>query len=253
MTTWRLLQPEQPASGIDNMALDEALLLCRERGDAPILRIYAWSQETISIGRFQSAADVANAQQTRGAALVRRITSGGAIIHRSDEVTYALIAPYSMIGDRHPRRAYQRVHAAIACGLAELGIGAERRLPKSVDQAAPFCFDRVSELDLVSNLQSEAAQTLKLVGSAQRRAGSAFLQHGSIPLSDDGSVQRGTSVNRILGRSLPRQELVAAVISGLATSFGADLEPSTPRPAELARAAQLAQDRYSAEAWTLER
>ena len=52
--TWRLIVTP-PASGAENMALDEALMdRARQTGEW-VLRVYSWRAPTISLGRNQSA------------------------------------------------------------------------------------------------------------------------------------------------------------------------------------------------------
>ena len=101
---WRVLDtgPGHPAW---NMAVDEALL-DRFDGEMPILRFYRWEPEGLSLGRFQSA----DIEPPPGAVLVRRLTGGAAIYHRSDELTYSVVAPYGPFGGRGPRQAYHVIH-----------------------------------------------------------------------------------------------------------------------------------------------
>src|SRR5262249_44044231 len=64
-----------------NMAIDEAVLVHHLSGDAPpTLRVFRWSQPTISLGRFQDVErEILGANcQERGVALVRRPTGGRA-------------------------------------------------------------------------------------------------------------------------------------------------------------------------------
>ena len=246
---WRLLR-DGAASGVRNMALDEALLIERRSGDAPTLRLYSWAEPTISLGRFQSASELEPARAAGGFAMVRRITSGGAILHRPEELTYALIAPYRLFGGRDPRLAYQRVHGVIAAALASLGVRAERRAVEAEQASAPFCFDRVTDLDLVTGAEGEAA---KLVGSAQRRLGAAFLQHGSIPRADGGEVRRATSLARLLGRVPSHSEVEACLVAAFARAFAISFGESALSAAELAASARLERERYGEEAWTRER
>src|SRR3954463_11486888 len=84
------LLPERIDDGPTCMALDEALL---EAAGGPTLRLYGWSEATLSLGYFQDHATVmAAAAPARAPAppAVRRITGGGAIWHEH-EVTYALV------------------------------------------------------------------------------------------------------------------------------------------------------------------
>ena len=242
---WRLLDTG-PGAPAWNMALDEALL--EEFASVPCLRLYGWRPAALSLGRFQSLSEVASLPDE--IPRVRRLTGGGAIHHREDELTYSIIAPYSAFGGRgSPRHAYRLVHEAIALGLEGLGLALRggATAPASPTEAAALCYDRATDYDLKAGAR-------KLVGSAQRRKGSAFLQHGSIPLSRDPFSRGAASLEELLGRVPTRAEVAAALRSGFERAFGdLVLVPGEPTPSELARAHDLEVSRYSASEWTAER
>lgn len=243
MKAWRLLD-EGPAPGPVNMAIDEALLRARKPEDPPVLRFYSWTDDTLSLGRFQRAADFAD----QGLPRVRRVTSGGALIHRRDELTYALIAPYKTFGDRKPRAAYNAVHAIIAAGLAALGVAADKRGAEGPKEKAlaRFCYDRGADFDLVTSLG-------KLVGSAQHRRGRAFLQHGSIPLAADPRVEGATSLEELLGERPARAAVLAALRGAFEQGAGIRLEASELTAEERDLAGALEAERYANRGWTFER
>lgn len=78
----------------ENMARDEALA---ERGpggpSSPAMRLYRWKRPAISLGRRQSAQELPAALARSGLPMVRRPTGGGAVVHRTDELTYAVWVP----------------------------------------------------------------------------------------------------------------------------------------------------------------
>ena len=78
-----------PCSGIDNMALDEAILQYVAKHPAIILRIYRWAEPTLSLGYFQKLGDRQQHLESAGLNVVRRATGGGAIVHHHD-LTYSL-------------------------------------------------------------------------------------------------------------------------------------------------------------------
>ena len=81
-------------SGPHNMAVDETLLESAiERGIATV-RIYAWSEPTVSLGYFQRAEEAHADPQFAGLATVRRLSGGGAILHHH-EITYSIALPAS--------------------------------------------------------------------------------------------------------------------------------------------------------------
>ncbi len=232
------------------MAVDEALLECFQTGDAPILRLYGWSPAAISLGRFQCAADISPPE---GAVLVRRVSGGAALFHRSDEVTYSVIAEYQLFGGRGPKKAYHRIHEIVRAAVGSLTTAnAETprtskpsRTPAGDASRSGLCFDLATDYDL-------CVDGHKLVGSAQRRRGGAFLQHGSLPLSPDPLTETSISLTELLGRTPNR----ASVVDALASSFsqaGCDLRKGDLREAERLAAKRLVASRYSDDRWTLSR
>jgi len=163
------------------MARDEALLQLVGAGDSlPTLRLYQWSEPTISLGYFQPYADCAKLDPPlRELPVVRRATGGGAILHDL-ELTYSLTLPlaHPLVGN-NPRGLYELAHAAVIATLAELGVAVARSgfCDDSGAARGPFfCFARRHEADLLLGDQ-------KITGSAQRRTKHAILQHGSIVLA----------------------------------------------------------------------
>src|SRR5689334_1384677 len=175
---WRLLvTPAAP--GVENMALDEALMSrARQTGDWA-LRIYAWSAPTISLGRNQSAIRQYDRDQIRkrGLAVVRRPTGGRAILHHR-EITYSVTAPTDAAGTE--RESYARINRLLVHALTSLGVKAHvapRTERARMPDATP-CFERPAEGELTFDGR-------KIAGSAQWRADGALLQHGSILVDDD--------------------------------------------------------------------
>lgn len=174
---WHLIIDE-PQCGAVNMAVDEAILTAMDSGLAltPVLRIYGWSVPTVSIGYLQDARRFGGS----GLPVVRRITGGRAVLHDS-EVTYSVICP-----SEHPlfkqgiTGAYGVISGCIINALSGAGIHATLANPprKPAALAKDACFFSPSRCEVTVGGK-------KLVGSAQRRFKSAFLQHGSILLSAD--------------------------------------------------------------------
>lgn len=222
------------------MALDEALLESFSLEDPPILRLYGWAPAGLSLGRFQPAAGV---EVPAGAVLVRRLSGGSAIHHRTDEVTYSVVAPYRLFGGLNPRRAYAAIHGALEAGLGRLGVASASR-EEAAGRASRhgLCFANPTDYDLV-------VAGRKLVGSAQRRRGRAFLQHGSIPLSPDPRVPSATSLSELLGGSRSRSEVEEAISEAFAER-SAGLTHDAVRDTERALAEELVASRYGSASWT---
>src|ERR1043166_3427968 len=178
---WRTLV-SPPLSGALNMAWDEALMARARRTGEAVLRVYAWSAPTLSLGRNQAARDAYDLEgaERRGVGIVRRPTGGRALLH-DHEVTYSVTAPEAF--DPSPRGAYERINLVLLDALRALGVPAvvatvsARARPPGLSP----CFDEPSAGEIVLDSR-------KLVGSAQWREAGAMLQHGSILIRDDQSV-----------------------------------------------------------------
>ena len=238
-TPFRLLRTG-PGAPAWNMALDEALLEAYTPDAPPILRLYSWEPAGFSLGRFQSAGEL---EPPPGAVVVRRLSGGAAIHHREDEVTYALVAPYALFGGLDPRAAYGAIHGAIEAGLAGLGVGARDRSEGGARASRRgLCYATPTDYDLV-------VEGRKLVGSAQRRQGRCFLQHGSIPLSPDPRVPEASSLRELLGRDVERAEVEGALLEGF-TSLASSWIHDAVRDVERAQADALVRSRYGCASWT---
>jgi lipoate-protein ligase A len=236
-----------PRPGPLHMALDEVLAAADPV--LPAVRVYRWEPWTLSLGHFQrvTGADLAP-WQAAGFGATRRATGGGAILH-GDEVTYTLVLPAE--DPRLPRStaaSYGWVHGAVAEALAACGVAVDGRTAPAPPAGAAdpfFCFDRAAPIDLL-------ARGRKLVGSAQRRTARAFLQHGSLPLSPNGSAPGATSLAEEAGSpSFDGASLEEALGAAFARLLGAAAVPSTPTPAEEAAAAEAAAARFGNPAWIL--
>lgn len=243
-TELRLLR-DPPLDGAANMARDEALMLQVGAGESlPTLRLYRWSQPTISLGYFQPYGDCAKLDPPlRDLPVVRRSTGGGAILHDL-ELTYSLALPltHPLVGN-NPRGLYELAHAAVIATLAELGVAAARSGFSDDSSAARgpfFCFARRHEADLLLGDQ-------KIAGSAQRRTRHAILQHGSIVLATR-FTQHPTAV-----LNLPFEMTIEKVQSFFPPHFANRSKMlcnhGNWQPNELALASQL-RGKYAGDEWT---
>lgn len=262
MTSFRLLVTE-PLDGAWNMALDEALLLTRLRDAAPpTLRFFAWAPPTISLGygqRLDGRIDLA-AVAAMGVGVVRRPTGGSAILHEGPEreVTYSVVAAAGDFpGADDLLGTYRWIGAALCAGLAAIGAPVEMVPVQPSDPAAmpAFCFARTGSYEIEVGGK-------KLVGSAQRRQGSAFLQHGSIMLAADPErlrrafpVERDplggmTTLAAVLGRRPSFPETVERLTEGFRRTHGIEVRPAGLSAEETALAESLVRDTYGADEWT---
>ncbi len=213
---WTLIVELSGRSGSENMSIDHSLL-CRAQEGVGFLRLYRWSPPCLSFGRNEPAKhryDLTEIERL-GLDTVRRPTGGRAVWHDA-EVTYAVAAPTATFGAL--RETYNIIHATIAVALRSLGVPAEqagRPDTQGPDLAGGACFASPAGGEVI-------ACGRKLVGSAQVREGTAFLQHGSVLLEDGqdvvAQVTRGatiqpvaTSISALLGRPVSFDEVAAAI------------------------------------------
>lgn len=225
-----LIEPEG-RSGPDNMALDQALLEEADASGAAFLRLYRWNPPCLSFGRNEPALARYDRDKiaARGLAVVRRPTGGRAVWHEH-EVTYAVAAPVAAFGSL--TESYCDIHARLARALGALGLDA-RLAPAGPSQplGAGACF--------AASVGGEVlVRGRKVVGSAQVRRGTAFLQHGSILLDGSQEVVRAvtrqpsavsaTTLSVELGRPVTFAEVADAIVASWDESFV--IAPSRPPP-----------------------
>lgn len=236
------------------MAIDQALLDLAVAEGRSVLRLYHWNPHCLSFGRHEPARRRYDRGRVEamGLDVVRRPTGGRAVWH-ARELTYALAAPTAGVS---LRQVYRAVHAMLADAIGALGVPVvlapePDRTPRPADGP---CFAAPVGGELLWRGR-------KVVGSAQLRAGDAFLQHGSVLLLDDQSLVRAIALGgggdaaevplaAALGRPIGFSEAAGAVASA-ATRWAESVDPFAPA-ATLARAGAHA-DRFKSPAWTWER
>jgi lipoate-protein ligase A len=257
---WRLLVTE-PTDGATNMAIDEALWRGRQAGTSPpTLRFFAWSPPTVSLGYGQTLDRHVDLEACRaaGVGLVRRPTGGSAIYHDGPEreLTYSVTATAADLAiGCDLLETYRWIGAALLRGLQSLGAPAELVPERPPDGPAPaFCFARTGVFEIEVGGR-------KLVGSAQRRQGDAFLQHGAVLLGVDEPRLRTlfpttrdplatlTTLQSALGRRPSFDEVADALARAFEEEHGLDLRPCGLSEDETARVEALVTDRYASPAW----
>ncbi len=239
--SWRLVIDDALPAAV-NMARDEALLLGGR--DRATLRFYAWRPYAWSLGYFQRWKDFA-AFAEAGTPIARRLTGGGAIYH-ADELTYSLTGPFGK--GVFPRRAadiFEKVHLAIRDGLRGLGVNAELS-DAPTGRSADICFEKPQKYDIV-------VSGAKLLGSAQRRRGGRFLQHGSLPLSPNLYAPSALSLGQLVEKRLDTATIVRALSLAFENAFEVSLVAGTLDAGEEKTAAGLAAGKYGSREWNCKR
>jgi lipoate-protein ligase A len=153
--------------GPEAMAVDEWLWM---QALVPILRVYQWAGDWMSLGYFGSARRIPEER-----AFVRRPTGGGVVDHRHDW-TYTLIIPRGInLAEMPGNQSYRFIHQALAVALAKEN--AEVMLTAvDADSSDDFCFQRPVVHDLVNSCG------IKIAGAGQRRGLHGLLHQGSVAL-----------------------------------------------------------------------
>jgi len=240
--------------GYYNMGLDEALLESvaghgEEASGLPALRFYGWNPPAVSIGYFQGLEEEVDIEKAGelGFDLVRRISGGGAVLHRS-ELTYSIIMDLDHpLAVKDLSESYRILCRGLIRGFAHLGV-------KTV----------------FSGINDILAGGKKISGNAQSRRMNCLLQHGTVLLDNDVETmfevlkvpeeklkgklisevkERVTSLRSVLGREVPFEEAEAAFVRGFAEALDLELQKTDASPAEESRARELAESKFSAREW----
>lgn len=236
------------------MAIDEALARSPNL-HVPVLRVYRWQPFTISIGHNQSLEELDLLKCRRdGIGVVRRPTGGRAIFH-AHEVTYSVMANEQLFGNKNNSiEIYNHISSAIVLGLQKLDLPVELQRMTEPDAAFPHyknrfaCFATSAKYEIHHNGR-------KVVGSAQRRLGESFLQHGSIILgnqhlnlvdylrqAENGKAEAARQqlqekticIEAILQREVSYEEVVAKLSAGFEEYFQITCLPDQMSSEELA-------------------
>lgn len=203
---------EPSRSAAMNMAIDEALL---ETATQPSIRFYEWDHPALSFGYFGRFADVENEPRD----LVRRWTGGGIVFHGKD-LTYSIVIPNSDPAFTESSMAiYEKIHQALRAGLVANGQQAEL-VPIAPPKISESCFANPVRADVLLNGR-------KIAGAAQRKTRRGLLQQGSVQ-----NVDLGNGFADLFAKQLC-----------------SECRPMRLSEELLARAQQIAQQKYDTKAW----
>ncbi len=236
---------DDPRDGAWNMAVDEVLLESAAV-NGPTLRIYQWSEPTLSLGYFQRYTEREKHPASSQCAVVRRSSGGGAILHHH-ELTYSFASP---VQDRIRCDAsdlYRAIHRCLVGALRNFEIDAKLRESATKIPAAnePFlCFLRQAEGDVLLNDR-------KVGGSAQRRKHNAVLQHGSVLFESSHSAPELLGIRELSSSSISLDELRAEWLAWISEFLGLDFSPASLSSDETNKVRKIAANKYQSPRWTL--
>jgi lipoate-protein ligase A len=231
----------------ENMAVDQALHESVDRGGIPVLRLYTWSRPTLSLGYFQSFNDRRGHAESTDLVCVRRSTGGGAIVHHH-ELTYSLAIPIdaSLAGPRLD--LYQQTHLALIQTLTQFGVSAvpfgddRRELPAAAGGDPFLCFQRRTDEDLI-------VAGYKVLGSAQRKARQAVLQHGSLLLRASPWAPQLPGIRDLTAHPIPLARLAESLTKTIGQALSIDWTEGEISAAERSRAEEIEVRRFGSNHW----
>ena len=241
---WRLLE-SGASDGATNMATDVALMARAATSAEAVLRVYAWSRPTVSLGIHERPGFTAGHFASDGLDVVRRPTGGRALLH-DREVTYSVTAPISgSLGD-----SVRSINTILLAALATLGVNADEatRRSRATGPGGAACFGEPNVGEIVIDGR-------KLIGSAQRRDQHALLQHGSILLDDDQArlgAPPAATLNAVLGRRVSYAEVRDALWAALTGIVGQEAVSAMP-VAEISQQVAGAREQFLDPKWTWRR
>ena len=234
-------------------AIDEALLESR-RADRSVdtVHLYRRRPPSVSIGYFQSAAQVADLEACRrdDVPVVRRISAGGAIYTDERQLVYALThrPPTPM----RALEGFDLACGALARALVRLG----------VEEAAR---EGVNDVVVGRAKVSGSAQVVRwgthlihgtLLVDLDREALGRYLRPGAPKERERGHGAPGdrvTTLAEVLGTPPPMDTVKTVVAEELALAVEGPLEPGHLDDWEVGEAGRLEAERYTRDEWNLRR
>ena len=256
---WNLIVDEVPFKGSMNMAIDDYLFQSLREYPKTYLRFYRWEKPTVSLGCSQRILKVAdlNYCQKNGIDIVRRMTGGKLVLHYK-EVTYSLCSSDTATFPPTVAESYKLVSEGLIRGLEKMGL-------KACLADSPPDFYAKGNLPCFSYPARNEIEVMgkKIIGSAQKRVGSKFIQHGSIPLGKDGGLLKSVSfmegkesnirlisLSQALGRKVDFNWVVEHLKAGFSQYFGISFKPKIFSKEEMKVIFRIQKERYESEAWT---
>lgn len=256
---WNLIIDREPLKGSWNMAVDDYLF--RSLGEEPrtYLRFYRWKRPTASIGYSQKASKVVDVDYCgkNGIDIVRRITGGKMVLHHK-EVTYSVCSSDEEIFPPNLAGSYSLVSQALMRGLERMG------LHPCLADSSPDFYAR-GDLPCFSYPARNEVEVMgkKIIGSAQKRVGSKFLQHGSIPLEEDEELLQSVStlpeksgnirmisIHEAVGKKVSFDWVVEHLEQGFSEFFGVRFRLKTFSSDEMDAIRHIQTQKYENPSWT---
>jgi lipoate-protein ligase A len=178
------------------------------------------------------------------------------VLHHK-EVTYTVCSSDVDIFSPKLLDSYKLISEALNRGLQKMGI--ESRLAQNTQaeyaRGGKLCFAQPARDEIEMNGE-------KIIGSAQKRTGKKFIQHGSIPLEKEEALLKSvslldnkkiivkmTSLSDALGKKADFDWAVEHFVSGVSDYFGVEFSPKTFSPKDQAAIRKIQKERYDNPDW----
>lgn len=255
---WFLIVDHDPLPGSWNMAVDEFLFQSLWNEPQTYFRFYSWERPTASLGYSQKIHKVLDVEfcKSHGIDIVRRMTGGKLVLH-DKELTYSLCSSDIKLFTSTLSESYKIISESLMRGLEKMGLKPTLAAcpPLAYTRGNLPCFSFPSQNEIEVNGK-------KIIGSAQKRIGTKFIQHGSIPLEEDEKLLRNvsslnkdgeirmTSLFQELGQKMSFERAVQLFSEGISEYFAVTLKMKEFSEDELMAIRKLQKERYSNPAWT---
>jgi len=258
MSEWNLIVDKIPLKGSWNMAVDDFLFQSLGEEPQTYVRFYAWKKPTVSLGYSQKIFKVLDIEycQKNGIDIVRRITGGKLVLHYK-EVTYSICSSDKEIFTSTLDDSYRIISEALMCGLGKMG------LKPCLADAAPSSYVRGNLPCFSYPARNEVEiDGKKIIGSAQKREGSKFIQHGSIPLEGKEELLKSVSflkgreenirmisVSQALDKRVAFDWVVNLLVEGISEYFKVHLKPKDFSMKNREDILNIQRERYESKDW----
>ena len=271
-SAWRYLDTGF-LSGCENMAIDEAVFLsCQQGKSLPTIRLYGWTPPAVSLGYFQKADNAINfeACKRRGVDVVKRLSGGRAVLH-DKELTYSLIcAEGTPPFGKTILETYKTISMCLISALKNLNLDVKWVTSKEKHSSFRHLNDKTVSCFSSPSWYEITVEGKKICGSAQKRGGGIWMQHGAILLEHDVEMladvlksgkskqefmdeifSSTTSINNHLGKKIDFYELKTLVLKGFGANLGIILERGNLTYYEYKLKNQLLKEKYQNKEWNL--
>lgn len=255
-----LLIDRIPLKGSLNMAIDEFLFNSLGNEPQTCVRFYQWEKPTASLGYSQSVSKVIDLEfcQSHGIDVVRRITGGKLVLHHQ-EVTYSVCSSDTQLFTSTLKGSYRLISQALVRGMEKMGLKPclAEKSPSFYARSTMPCFSHPAPNEI-------EIEGKKIVGSAQKRMGRKFLQHGSIPLWHDKKLLRSvalfkeknvevmmTSLSETLGQKVDFKWAVDRLVAGISEFFKVSFRAKILNSQEMHHIFKIQKEKYESKDWIL--